>query len=720
MIGAALCRFVKHLPKFIDRYLSFVADAYVGGNEVGKTFTTISFIILLISVGAIEFKAANSPWATCESAPGGSGNNPTTTKPTAPSSSDVSNNDGSVTFEPSNKHERRYERVAATGFQQYLLAYSVTKVNNPDERYIDMEIISVLVDRNEDANSGFVSNIWSNTYDRMTNNRQKVEDLGAQLQEITSPENKKKLCSGYISNRKFERYIYDIVSLYGKSVTTILDQIAIDGGLNLQRNMLKCLSMSMLNDEGVNKLIEILTSEGVRQMDMRNPLPSKFMFGSTLKQVDKRIAKFAEWIGVIRQVLNVYALRIGLVGTLFSSVAPEGLMLEHYRQSEKCAAQWYKYYRVRKEVEKMIVDLESISANVSYSLSKFVQSPDTIRMYGKAIKIILDSLPYTLDDRKLKDPMSNDIEALNDVIIKLKYAGELHGNVRLNLVDVVKRVTRVTVENDPELILSIAYLLRLFRNMTRMGKYANTWITDIEELETTGGSRATRECDSAISSVKSIAQRINTLTSDAKSVFIDIIRRKYKNIDMGKEPKGIDADSRSEHEMAQLMSMMDQIYMKLYSARLLLMEFYDMIFSMRGVVNIKLRLFQEYDIVDEARTIIKMALTALEEHFGHYTNFKERAMSYLEMHPPMEGSREDVTGSASNSIKQEVRELDSIFNALHSGSPLNDVEEALALFFGMRTMLHKALLLEKSIDVIKHLGSRIVEGMNGHGETGKR
>ncbi|KAK1444225.1 hypothetical protein BgAZ_101310 [Babesia gibsoni] len=708
------------------------------------SFTTIYMVVLLTPMCSFESTVATKPRELWKSAPDVSGN-PQTPAPEVALSypDDLWNATSSDTAIISNCL-RRYDSFSEKCSELYLLLDDVINISSPEESYFDVKILSTLVERRENANSGFVSNVWNNTYDRMTHNLEMLEDLGAELQRITGSTERKKVCRSTASGDEFVTRIDNMDATYEKSFAAAVDQFVKDGGLNIQRNMLKCLSMSMLNDLEINRLLKVLTAEHVRATEKRNLVLSKRGFYDMVQRVDMDIIEFQKWVKPLRNILKVYAKRIERVAILFTSAKPKGLVLRHFRQSEKCASLWYKMYRGMQEMKNVVLRTRNISGNVKYTIFKNSQCPNIVRLYGKVIKVVLDALPYRLDNREVKNQVRKSIGQLCDCLHKLESNENSDGfntRVKLDVADVVKVTSGFHIRGEPELILSVGYLLVLCRNMEIINYEIRNWITVIGQLQPTSASPGTSDCGPTIFRTRMIVKSITNLMNDVRYAFRDLKHGNCRHIGKGAEAQG---KSSRVADVTQLRDRMDQIYMKLYSARLLLMEFYDMIFSMRGVVNIKLRLFQEYDIVDEARTIIKMALTALEEHFGHYTNFKEQAMSYLKKHPPMEGSREDVTGSASNSIKQEgkvkredielivhqlnwpdnivslVRELDSIFNALHSGSPLNDVEEALALFFGMRTMLHKALLLEKSIDVIKHLGSRIVEGMNGHGETGKR
>ncbi|KAK1444222.1 hypothetical protein BgAZ_101290 [Babesia gibsoni] len=708
------------------------------------SITNIFIFVLLSSVGILGSTVAARPRELRRSSPVLSGS-PKTVVPEVVSSSLEEFENGSLSdVQTITSRLQRYDEVMGEYTMHFLLADSVNKSNSPEESYFDMNILSALVERNENGDDAGRSSVWNHAYGRMNHTLGMLADMDAQLQYFAGPVKKQKVCSGTISDEEFENYIDSFYDAYNESFTAIVNRLAVDGGLNIQRNMLKCLSMSMLNNEGVNRLLKVLTAEHVRATEKRNLVLSKRGFYDMVQRVDMDVGAFEEWVSARRIMFNMYGKHINRVAMLFTSVAPKDLVLEHFRQSELCAAKWYQIYRDIRSMLEFIVDAKCISSKLLYSINGRDHSPSAFRLYGKTLKIELDSLPYRVGDHEVKDRMMKNIEDLVTCVKKLEYNAtndKLDTKVKQQIGDVVERAMGINIGDDPELLFALGYLFRLFTNVSVANYEMQKWIRALEKVRPTGSSSAASLYALAIYRAKSVTKVLNGQVDRAKMIFGGINGRCFKNIGIGQETEG---EGSRDVDITQLRDIMDQTYMKLYSARLLLMEFYDSIFHMRKFISIQIRLFQEYDIVDEARTIVNMALVALEEHFAHFMMFKKRAMSYLEMHPPMKGSSEDVTGSASNLMKQEgkvkredielivhqlnwpnnivslVRELDSIFNALHSGSPLNDVEEALALFFGMRTMLHKALLLEKSIDVIKHLGSRIVEGMNGHGETGKR
>lgn len=701
--------------------------------------------LLFVSVGLLESTAAIKLWVPWKSAPEVSGNPPTQITPVE--SSLPGDLPHSMSSSSATNVERfiRYNSFAGKCSQLYLLAYTVNKINSPKESYNDMKILYAMVEQNAGGSSFNKRDLWNKIYGRMIDNIQEVEHLEAQLQHITRLVERDKICEVSLSDEEFETHIDELENAYEGPFTAIVNQLARDGWMNVQRTMLKCLSMSMLNDEKITNLVTTLTEGHAEASGKRNIVLSKMDFANKLQRIDMDVNEFKKWVTVRRSNFKVYTQRIERVAILFASTIPKGLVLEHYRLSEKCVAQWYKIHLGLQEKEEFIRDVEYLSAKIKYAISKRGQSPNAVRVFGKVIKVVLDTLPYRLGDREVKNPMLKDIEELNGCIHTLESNRDdenISVQIDLELGDEFEMATGFSLGSDSEVLLSTGYLFELLRNMEGATNVISTWIAEFEKLATTEGSSGTSAYAPDIQRTKVFAKSIRDLVDDAKTLFRHIKHRTYLDVSMGRASAA--GESSRDSENAKLKNIMDKIYINLYSARLLFMEFYDKIFYMRKYINIQIRLFKGYDIVDEAKNLINMALPVLEENLDEYLGFRKEGIIYLSklaaveklMHyvdgdaimshlPALNLNKEDVHTlvdefNLTNNTRLSIRQLANSFKELNDMSLMKDVEEALASFFKLRSVLHKSLLLNKSIHFINHLKTFIGDDIKTLDEMKRR
>ncbi|KAK1933073.1 hypothetical protein X943_002066 [Babesia divergens] len=628
---------------------------------------------------------------------------------------------------PNNRYKDALNEIKDTLF----MAEGLLWFNVPREEYIDKGAIEPLIEVHDDGSIGGDESIYHSIGRRITYQIScfdKIkEDVLTLLQNAGDSGGEQTV----ILTETMEQ---DIGALKGvvKRLDSFIDLLFANSDVNIQLQLLKPLSMDMMNNRNINYLIKLLTDVYVENMKREDDRDANKSTSERIKDIYDGYNSYEAVIKKNHEELRKHSNRIQHIRVPpFNAHQHEMVLAKHHRKYKECIALWYKLYRVLREESSFLSGFRPFMDAFVKTLDDENTAPETLRIYGKAIRVIRNAMMYHI---KYYRERIHAVQQLNKLDICISELEHLTVNDRPgsplphnHIVEPLSNLPSAYVEAK----LSVDYLLREFSDFNTINEKMHDWIRGVNLNQVARDHNNTQ--------VSEAIQKVNMLSNEIDSMIV-LADKNRRRLDALLSQKRRDMDSSEEGgetpNWKKYMGITNSLYMDLTSLRLIIMELYDALNSLGQWLPGNLQIFEEYDLMEEIRRLVTLAADSLDKNLDRYTKYTSdmkatvAAMDYsANLNNIIRGQENVRINNRVQSLALKVGEAEFMLSQLNiadesKGALAELMDDIMALdttddpkrtatvvkkFFGLRPTVHKALMLAESMTIVKMMESRLGE-----------